>query len=197
MTDENSQLKSKGKYKNGKRTGKWTWKNKFGQKQCVGEYKDGLEVGNWIWWNKDMLKIFEGNYKDGKEYVNKLKDGGDADTKLKEECEKIILTTENNPQDLHVEERIEIITAECVLGMNIFRDFFAGIRDIVGGRSAASQKILRDARKICLSELKIEAHSLGADAVIGVDLDYSEFSGSGKSMLFIVASGTAVKLKKG
>ena len=109
----------------------------------------------------------------------------------------IILTTENNPQDLFVEERIEIITAECVLGMNIFRDFFASVRDIVGGRSSASQKVLRDARKICLSELKNEAHSVGADAVIGVDLDYSEFSGGGKSMLFIVASGTAVKLKKG
>ncbi|SVE03962.1 uncharacterized protein METZ01_LOCUS456816 [marine metagenome] len=109
----------------------------------------------------------------------------------------IILTTENNPQDLFVEERIEIITAECVLGMNIFRDFFASVRDIVGGRSSASQKILRDARKICLSELKNEAHSIGADAVIGVDLDYSEFSGGGKSMLFLVASGTAVKLKKG
>ena len=114
-----------------------------------------------------------------------------------EEIANIILTTENNPQDLFVEERIEIITAECVYGMNIFRDLFARARDIVGGRSVASQKILRDARKICLSELKIEAHSLGADAVIGVDLDYSEFSGSGKSMLFIVASGTAVKLKKG
>ena len=179
MTDENPLLKAKGKYTNGKRTGKWTWTNELGQKQCVGEYKDGLEVGNWIWWNKHMQKIYEGNYKDGKEYVNKLKDGDDADTKLKEECEKIILTTENNPQDLYVEERIEIITSECVLGMNIFRDFFAGVRDIVGGRSIASQKILRDARKICLSELKIEAHSLGADAVIGVDLDYSEFSGGG------------------
>ena len=112
------------------------------------------------------------------------------------EIANIILTTENNPQDLFVKERIEIITAECVLGMNIFRDFFASVRDIVGGRSSASQKILRDARKICLSELKNEAHSIGADAVIGVDLDYSEFSGGRKSMLFIVASGTAVKLKK-
>lgn len=109
------------------------------------------------------------------------------------EADSIILTTENNPQDLFVEERIEIITAECVFGMNIFRDFFKGVRDIVGGRSKASQKVLRDARKKCLTELKIEAHLLGADAVIGVDLDYSEFSGS---MLFLVASGTAVKLKK-
>ena len=116
--------------------------------------------------------------------------------KNQKEIDSIILTTENNPQDLFVEERIEIITAECVYGMNLFRDFFAGVRNVVGGGSSASQKVLRDARKKCLSELKIEAYSLGADAVIGVDLDYSEFSGRGRSMLFIVASGTAVKLKK-
>jgi uncharacterized protein YbjQ (UPF0145 family) len=227
----NSQMKSKGNYKDGKKDGKWNTWFKNGNKQCEGEYADGLEVGNWIWWNENSQKIFEGNHKDGIVVLNKLKDDdgmnifrdffagekakniksiGDTepdfryseadrevDEKRKEEIEKIILTTENNPQDLFVEERIEIITAECVYGMNIFRDLFARARDIVGGRSVASQKILRDARKICLSELKIEAHSLGADAVIGVDLDYSEFSGSGKSMLFIVASGTAVKLKKG
>jgi len=115
----------------------------------------------------------------------------------KKEIDSIILTTENNPQDLLVEKRIEIITAECVFGMNLFRDIFAEVRDIVGGRSSATQKVLRDARKKCLRELKIEAYSVGADAVIGVDLDYSEFSGGRKSMLFLVASGTAVKLKKG
>ena len=114
----------------------------------------------------------------------------------KKEIDSIILTTENNPQDLLVEKRIEIITAECVFGMNLFRDLFAAVRDIVGGRSVASQKVLRDARKKCLRELKIEAYAVGADAVIGVDLDYSEFSGGRKSMLFLVASGTAVKLKK-
>ena len=115
----------------------------------------------------------------------------------KKEIDNIILTTEHNPQDLLVEKRIEIITAECVFGMNLFRDIFAEVRNIVGGRSSASQKVLKDARKKCLRELKIEAYSVGADAVIGVDLDYSEFSGGRKSMLFLVASGTAVKLKKG
>jgi uncharacterized protein YbjQ (UPF0145 family) len=79
--------------------------------------------------------------------------------------------------------------------MNIFRDLFAGLTDIFGGRSASSQKILRDARKLCIRELKKEAAELGADAVIAVDLDYSEFSGGGKSMLFLVASGTAVKIE--
>ena len=79
--------------------------------------------------------------------------------------------------------------------MNIFRDIFAEVTDFFGGRSKASQKVLRDARKHCLNELRQEAKELGANAVIGVDLDYSEISGKGKGMLFLVASGTAVKVK--
>jgi uncharacterized protein YbjQ (UPF0145 family) len=82
-----------------------------------------------------------------------------------------------------------------VFGMNIFRDFFAGMTDLFGGRSSASQKVLRDARNTCLKELKKEAYDLGADGVMGIDLDYSEISGKDKGMLFLVASGTAVKLK--
>ncbi|MEY8211058.1 MAG: YbjQ family protein, partial [Gammaproteobacteria bacterium] len=82
-----------------------------------------------------------------------------------------------------IDHEIEVITAECVFGMNIFRDLFAGIRDIFGGRSEASQKVLRDARQTCLHELKLEAKKLGADAIIGIDLDYQEFSGKGKGML--------------
>ena len=80
--------------------------------------------------------------------------------------------------------------------MNIFRDFFAGMTDFFGGRSKASQKVLRDARKNCLQELRLEAVNIGADGVLAVDLDYSEISGKGKGMLFLVASGTAVKFKK-
>ena len=80
--------------------------------------------------------------------------------------------------------------------MNIFKDFFAGVSDFFGGRNKSTQGVLKDARKTVLYELKKEAHLLGANAVIGVDLDYSEFSGGGKSMLFVVASGTAVILKE-
>ncbi|MGB3385996.1 MAG: YbjQ family protein [Marinomonas sp.] len=105
-----------------------------------------------------------------------------------------MLTTETAP-NIEIEKRIEIITAECVFGMNIFKDVFAGVRDVVGGRSKATQDILRDSRKTVLNELRKEAYSLGANAVVAVDLDYSEFSGGGKSMLFVVASGTAVKVK--
>ncbi len=78
--------------------------------------------------------------------------------------------------------------------MNLLRDFFASVTDITGGRSVSTQKVLRDARQTALLQLRYEAHNLGANAVVGVDLDYSEFSGGGKAMLFVVASGTAVIL---
>ena len=107
---------------------------------------------------------------------------------------EIMLTTETAP-NIEIEKRIEIITAECVFGMNIFKDVFAGVRDVVGGRSKVTQDILRDSRKTVLNELRKEAYAVGANAVVAVDLDYSEFSGGGKSMLFVVASGTAVKVK--
>jgi uncharacterized protein YbjQ (UPF0145 family) len=116
--------------------------------------------------------------------------------KLEAEIEIIPLTTTLDFPEHEIERTLEIITAECVFGMNLFRDMFAGIRDIFGGRSRAAQKALKDSRLTCLYELKKEAYEIGADGVIGVDLDYSEFSGGGKSMLFLVASGTAVTFKK-
>jgi len=102
------------------------------------------------------------------------------------------LTTAPNLEGFRIVKTIEIVTAECVYGLNIFRDFFAGLSDLFGGRSNATQNALRDARKTCLYELKKEAFQVGANAVIAVDLDYSEISGGGKSMLFLVARGTAV-----
>lgn len=106
--------------------------------------------------------------------------------------ELVLLTTETNP-DLHIIKRLDIITAECAFGMNVFKDIFASFTDTFGGRSKSIQNTLRDARKVVLDELRKEALSIGANAVIAVDLDYSEISGGGKSgMLFLVASGTAV-----
>lgn len=111
------------------------------------------------------------------------------------ESKKIICTTSFTVANRDIQEEVEIITAECVFGMNIFRDVFAAIRDIVGGRSGAVQQILRDARRTVMSELRREAFMVGADAVIAIDLDYQELSGGHKGgMLMIVASGTAVKL---
>ncbi len=106
----------------------------------------------------------------------------------------ILLTTETAP-NLNITERIEIVTAECAFGMNMFKDLFAGIRDIVGGRSEAVQNTMRDSRRTALYELKKEAHRVGANAVVGVDLDYVELSGAG-SMVLLVASGTAVRIEE-
>lgn len=108
----------------------------------------------------------------------------------------IILTTTSTIPGYEMSAVVEIVTAECVLGMNLFADFFASVRDVVGGRSEALQNGLRRARRICLDELRQEAFRIEADGVIGVSLNYSEVSGGGKSMVFLVASGTAVRLKK-
>jgi uncharacterized protein YbjQ (UPF0145 family) len=106
----------------------------------------------------------------------------------------IVVTTETAP-NLKITKRIEIVTAECAFGMNIFKDLFAGVRDIVGGRSEAVQKTMRDSRKTALYELKKEAYEVGANAVVGVDLDYVELS-SARSMVMLVASGTAVVIEE-
>lgn len=110
------------------------------------------------------------------------------------EIDAIMLTTEAYPEGLKISKRIEIVTAECAFGMNIFKDLFAGVRDIVGGRSEAVQKTMRDSRRTALYELKREAHAVGANAVVGVDLDYVELSGVG-NMVLLVASGTAVRIE--
>jgi uncharacterized protein YbjQ (UPF0145 family) len=106
----------------------------------------------------------------------------------------LILTTETGA-DLKIIKRIEIVTAECAFGMNVFKDMFTNIRDFVGGRSKAVQKTLRDSRRTALYELKKEAYEVGANAVVGVDLDYVELS-SGGSMVMLVASGTAVVVEE-
>jgi uncharacterized protein YbjQ (UPF0145 family) len=110
------------------------------------------------------------------------------------EIDAILLTTETAP-NLPIIKRIEIVTAECAFGMNIFKDLFAGVRNIVGGRSEAVQKTMRDSRRTALYELKKEAHAVGANAVVGVDLDYVELSSAG-SMVMLVASGTAVVIEE-
>ncbi|MEX6723183.1 heavy metal-binding domain-containing protein [Parapedomonas caeni] len=92
-----------------------------------------------------------------------------------------------------IADYLGVVTGEVIVGANIFKDLFASIRDIVGGRSGAYEGTLRDARQTALAEMEAEARRLGADAVIGVDLDY-ETVGQGGSMLMVTATGTAVRL---
>ena len=103
----------------------------------------------------------------------------------------MILTTTSQLDGRPVVRYLGIVTGEAILGANIFRDLFAGIRDIVGGRSGGYEKELQRARRIALEELEERATELGANAMIGVDLDY-EVLGGGNGMLMVSASGTAV-----
>jgi uncharacterized protein YbjQ (UPF0145 family) len=106
----------------------------------------------------------------------------------------MILSTTPTIQGKTIKRYHAIVTGEAILGANIFKDFFAGIRDIVGGRSAAYEKELRRAREIALQEVEQQAAQLGANAVVGVDLDY-ETVGSQAAMLMVSASGTAVTIE--
>ena len=105
----------------------------------------------------------------------------------------MILSTTTLIEGRPVRNYLGIVTGEVIVGANIFADLFAGVRDIVGGRSGAYEHALRDARTQALAELEAEARDLGADAVIGVDLDY-EVLGKTGSMLMVSVSGTAVRL---
>lgn len=108
----------------------------------------------------------------------------------------MIVTTTNNIEGRVIAEYKGIVTGEAILGTNIFRDIFAGIRDLVGGRSGAYEEVLKQARETALRELREQAASLGANAVIGVDIDYENIStGSSGSMLMVSASGTAVLVR--
>ena len=105
----------------------------------------------------------------------------------------MLMTTTTTVEGRPVAQYLGVVTGEVIVGANIFKDLFASVRDIVGGRSGAYEKSLRDARATALKELAEEARALGADGVIGIDLDY-EVLGQQGSMLMVSASGTAVKL---
>lgn len=106
----------------------------------------------------------------------------------------MILTTTNNIEGKKVTKYLGLVSGDAILGANIFRDFFASIRDIVGGRSAAYEKELRKAKDIALGEMREQAKNLGANAIVGIDIDY-ETIGTNSSMLMVSASGTAVALE--
>lgn len=104
----------------------------------------------------------------------------------------MILTTTPTIAGKTIREYRGIVTGEAIVGANIFKDFFAGIRDIVGGRSAAYEKELKRAREIAFQEMGDAALQQGGNAVVGIDLDY-EVVGQGGSMLMVSVSGTAVR----
>ena len=105
----------------------------------------------------------------------------------------MITTTTPSVEGRAIAAYLGVVTGEVIVGANIFRDLFASVRDIVGGRSGAYENALRDARQQAFAELEAEARDKGADAIVGIDIDY-EVLGQGGSMMMVSVSGTAVKL---
>jgi uncharacterized protein YbjQ (UPF0145 family) len=105
----------------------------------------------------------------------------------------VIVTTTPSVEGHMIGKYLGVVTGDAILGANVFKDVFAGIRDIVGGRSAAYEAELRRAKDIALKEIEEQAAALGANAIIGLDLDY-ETVGQNGSMLMVSASGTAVTI---
>lgn len=105
----------------------------------------------------------------------------------------VIVTTTHTIEGRPIQDYLGVVTGEVIVGANIFRDLFANIRDVVGGRSGSYERILADAREQAIQELQAECASRGGNAVVGIDLDYEVIGNSG-SMLMVSASGTAVKI---
>ena len=103
----------------------------------------------------------------------------------------MILSTTPQIEGYHIREYKGVVTGETIIGANILKDFMAGIRDIVGGRSASYEKVLRQAKDTAMQEMMERAMQMGANAIVGIDIDY-ETIGKDNSMLMVATSGTAV-----
>jgi len=108
----------------------------------------------------------------------------------------MLVTTTPSVEGKRVKKYLGLVSGEAIMGANIFKDFFAGIRDIVGGRSVAYEKELRKAKELAIEEMIQASVALGGNAVIGVDLDYETIGGGSGNMLMVSASGTAVELEE-
>lgn len=108
----------------------------------------------------------------------------------------MLISTTPTIEGQRIVRYLGLVSGQAILGANIFKDFFATIRDIVGGRSAAYEKELRAAQQVAVEEMRQQAQELGANAIVGADLDYESIQiGQGGNMLMVSASGTAVVLE--
>lgn len=105
----------------------------------------------------------------------------------------MIVTTTSTIEDRPVQEYMGVINAQSIIGANMFKDIFAGLRDLVGGRSKTYERVIEEAKQDAMRELTERAQSLGANAIVGVDLDFETVGASG-SMLMVIATGTAVRI---
>ena len=106
----------------------------------------------------------------------------------------MILSTTPQIEGRTIREYKGVVTGETIIGANIVKDFFAGIRDVVGGRSASYEQVLREAKDTSMNEMMERARAIGANAIVGIDIDYETIGSSG-SMLMVATSGTAVVLE--
>ncbi|MEY4891670.1 MAG: hypothetical protein RIQ34_282 [Bacteroidota bacterium] len=105
----------------------------------------------------------------------------------------MLVTTTSTVEGRPVQEYLGVVNAQSIIGANIFKDLFAGLRDVFGGRSKTYERVLEEAKEDAMRELVERAQSLGANGILGVDLDF-ETVGAGGSMLMVIATGTAVRL---
>ena len=106
----------------------------------------------------------------------------------------MLMTTTPSVEGKQIVRYLGVVTGETIIGANVLRDFLAGVRDFFGGRSASYEAVLREAKDTALEEMARQAEALGANAVVGIDLDYETVGGSG-SMLMVTCSGTAVRVE--
>ena len=104
----------------------------------------------------------------------------------------MIVTTTESVEGRQIVAYLGVVSGETVYGANVFRDFFASIRDVIGGRAGGYERVLKDGKNVAVEDMIEEARALGADAIVGVDMDYENI---GQSMLMVSANGTAVKLR--
>ena len=106
----------------------------------------------------------------------------------------MLMTTTPSVEGKQIVRYLGVVTGETIIGANVFRDFLAGVRDFFGGRSGSYEAVLREAKDTALEEMARQAEALGANAVVGIDLDYETVGGSG-SMLMVTCSGTAIRVE--
>ncbi|SEF88564.1 YbjQ family protein [Algoriphagus boritolerans] len=105
----------------------------------------------------------------------------------------MIISTTPSLEGYQIDQYLGIVSGETIIGANIFKDFFASITDIVGGRSSTYEQVLREAKATAVSEMEAQARQFGANAIVGIDLDYETIR---EGMLMVTVSGTAVKITK-
>lgn len=118
----------------------------------------------------------------------------EQEAELAKKLSKNIMLTTETAHNLDVDTRLGIVASEVIIGLHLGKEVLVGVRDLVGGRSKSLQKTFREGREIAFEELQLQAHKLGADAVVGIDIDYLDIGGGKTTMPMVVVSGTAVKL---